>query len=249
MNKFYVYQLRIEGHNQPFYIGKGCGDRATSHTLPCRVKRDHKLIKARTIAKAQANGLQVFSEILKANLKESRAFELERKLIAKFGRRDLGTGILANMTDGGEGGTGPKSKAHRESISRAHLGRPKSAEVRAKVSLSLTGKVRTLESRRKQSLVRQGIAHTHEHVLNNAISKVKKHAIRRSPWFVVFAQTPIVRSVHGKLSSLLDSYVEQAIRIKRTNGLTLYRSNQLVSEAFTKYYESCLRLVCLLPTP
>ena len=34
------------------------------------------------------------------------AFELEIKLIAKYGRRDLKTGTLCNLTDGGEGAAG-----------------------------------------------------------------------------------------------------------------------------------------------
>ena len=40
---------------------------------------------------------------LKKNLTEEEAFKHEKYMIAVLGRKDLGTGILRNLTDGGEG--------------------------------------------------------------------------------------------------------------------------------------------------
>jgi hypothetical protein len=85
-NKFYTYAwLREDG--TPFYIGKGTGKRAfkggTDRSLK-KPPRDRILI-------------------LKKNLTEEEAFKHEIYMIAVFGRKDRGTGILYNFTDGGPG--------------------------------------------------------------------------------------------------------------------------------------------------
>jgi hypothetical protein len=101
MNKYYVYQY-IREDGTPYYIGKGCGFRAYT-------KRPYKPNDKSRI------------EIIKDNLSENEAFNLEIELIRKYGRQDLGTGILKNKTDGGEGGT--KSLETRIKLSESAKGR------------------------------------------------------------------------------------------------------------------------------
>lgn len=97
---YYVYAYlrtkdsKIAKAGTPYYIGKGKGIRAFK-------KRDFKPIDNRYIV------------ILEKNLTELGAFALERRMINWYGRVDNGTGILRNLTDGGEGTSGCKANQVR----------------------------------------------------------------------------------------------------------------------------------------
>jgi len=113
--RFYVYALRRPDWPdpfyvwkwQPFYIGKGFGKRMFDHRK--EAEKDWYLaikpkdIKINIIHKLLNKKLNFIEEILFDNLTEQEAFEIEIKLIAKYGKICDGTGCLANLTDGGEG--------------------------------------------------------------------------------------------------------------------------------------------------
>jgi len=89
----------------PFYIGKGKGNRFEYHFYESRLKDTNKL-KVNIINKIVLDNKEPMVIILESNLSESDAFKLEIELIKLIGRRDIKTGTLANLTDGGEGQSG-----------------------------------------------------------------------------------------------------------------------------------------------
>ena len=156
MNEFYTY-VYLREDRTPYYIGKGKGDRAYKKS-----KNDIKppKDKSRVI-------------LLKQNLSENEAFNHEKYMIDIFGRKDLGTGILHNRTDGGEGSSGwVPSEETRRKISEASkgntymLGKTLSEETKRKMSETRKGKTHSEETKKKQSEVKKGKTFSEEHRRN-----------------------------------------------------------------------------------
>lgn len=119
--RFYVYvyrDSRLRNLGAPIYVGKGTAwrRRADQHWK----RRAQNPILAAILDKIRAEGLAPMIEVVAWFVDESDAFNLERGLIAKFGRRNTKTGTLANLTDGGDGTTGcaPSTKARAASRER-----------------------------------------------------------------------------------------------------------------------------------
>ena len=136
---FYIYAyLRDDG--TPYYIGKGKGIRAW---------KQHS-IKGKG-AHTPTDNSRIF--ICETNLTELGAFALERRYIRWWGRKDLGTGVLQNMSDGGQGTSGVKktvSEETKQKIGLANAGRCQSIATRQKRSQSLAGRKPSEESNAKR---------------------------------------------------------------------------------------------------
>lgn len=101
--RFYVYLYRDPRpykQRAPIYVGKGSLRRARSHVGG----RTHNPFFSEILAKIRAAGLDPEIEIIARFDFEQDALDLENRLIAKYGRRDLGLGTLVNLADGGSAG-------------------------------------------------------------------------------------------------------------------------------------------------
>lgn len=105
---YYVYAYLRSTDGSPYYVGKGKEERAFGKHGRIPVPKD----KSRIV-------------FLERNLSEIGAFAIERRMIRWYGRKDIGTGILQNRTDGGEGAAGLR---HRP-------------ETKIKISISNTGRI------------------------------------------------------------------------------------------------------------
>lgn len=118
---YYVYiykDPRPTKNQQVVYVGKGTGDRAWYHWKK-RV-RGNKGFGA-FLALLRQEKLEPIIEIAREGLEEAEAFYEEMKLIEVYGRRDIGTGTLFNLTDGGEGLAGViRTDEWRKNISNAN---------------------------------------------------------------------------------------------------------------------------------
>ncbi len=127
MNIYYVYAYLRKSNNQPYYIGKGKDKRAWTKHNGISVPKDKTKIV-----------------LLETNLTELGALALERRMIRWYGRKDLGTGILLNKTDGGEGTSGFRhTEETKRRLSESFNGKklpPRSVEHSRNLSLSLIGK-------------------------------------------------------------------------------------------------------------
>lgn len=143
MNDFYVYILRDpRKDNEPFYIGKGRGNRHRHHFTKCKVKEEnrHKKIRIKSIEDA---GFSVVVEKYREHLSAEEAYDLEAELILKWGRKSYDpNGILTNVC-----------------IDRRppdHTGILRTEETKRKIGDALRGKPKSEEHRKALSEVASG---------------------------------------------------------------------------------------------
>jgi hypothetical protein len=136
---YYIYEYLREDHT-PYYIGKGQGNRAFTkqgHTVPLPPRSRIRIIKK--------------------DLTDIEARNLEIELIAKYGRKDLGTGILRNMTNGGEGSPGRiTTKETKQKLKEVRKLQKTSEETRVKMRISQTGRIHSEETKKKMAEAAKG---------------------------------------------------------------------------------------------
>ena len=178
MKKYYIYIFLDESkpgefiyddfslEYEPFYVGKGTGDRITTSLLD-----RESPFKVNKINKVKRSGGKIISIKLYENLENEESLEVEKMVISKIGRRDLGLGTLVNKTDGGDGRlSSPHSDKTKQKISETkksqHLHSIVTEETKEYLKLINTGdknpmwgKTHTDEVKETHSLRVSGINH------------------------------------------------------------------------------------------
>ena len=139
----------------PYYIGKGVNNRAWEQ---------HRR-KGKGVHTPKDKSLII---IIKENLTDRAAKDLEIELIAKHGRKDKQTGILENRTNGGEGTSGwivtEETRAKKSvSMKGKNVGKVRDADVCARISEFQTGRPkppRTNEHCANMSVAKTGVLQT-----------------------------------------------------------------------------------------
>ena len=162
---FYVYvYLREDG--SPYYVGQGKDDRWKKPHC-CEVPPRERV------------------KFLYENLTKEEVCCIEMDLIDKYGRLNDGTGILENLTDGGEvGNPGLIHSEETKKILSQKSSRPRSMESRKKQSISVTGegnhfygKTHSEETRKKMRKPKTNLSGYTEEVLKHR-SKLNSNTMK-----------------------------------------------------------------------
>ena len=142
MNDTVVYR-HIKPCGEVFYVGIGCEQRP--YSKDSRNQFWHNVV--------EKYGYEV--EVVAEGLSWEMACELEELMILEYGRRDLGTGTLVNLTAGGDGAKNPSIETRRK-LSDASKGRKHLDETKQKISNTLKGKHKSHGTKQKISVTNKG---------------------------------------------------------------------------------------------
>jgi hypothetical protein len=157
-NSFYTY-LYLREDGSPYYVGKGQGDRVFVTSPNHYPPKDTSRIRIYPMSD------------------EDTALAYERYFIDFWGRKDNGTGILHNLTDGGENPPNHKGLP-KSSETRKRMRKPKSDEHRKNISKGRTGMVFSKEHLQHMAEVQRGKHHS-----ETTKAKQRQAALgKKHPW-------------------------------------------------------------------
>ena len=137
-----VYEHLRNDTNEVFYVGMG-EEEGRAYVKDGRNPHWNNIV----------NKAGYTVNIIYKDIEHKEAKNIEILLIEKYGRKNLGTGNLVNMTDGGEGVLGLiLSEDARQKISETHKDKPKSEEHKNKLSEIGKGKIIPEESKKLMSI-------------------------------------------------------------------------------------------------
>ena len=185
-----VYRHRRIDTNEIFYVGIGKLD-----NRPYSKANRNKWWK-NIVEKADYH-----VEIIQEDISWEDACDLECLLISLYGRRDLGTGSLVNLTEGGEGVVGQvmseetkiKMSNSKKGKRPHNFGKKASEESRKKMSLAATGRRNSEESKEKNRVASLNMSDE----TKRKISETLKAKVKTDEWIKKWKES----ISKGKLSS------------------------------------------------
>lgn len=246
---FYVYVYkdpRPSNNRRVVYVGKGTGARMWDHWR----KRVHKnKAFGNFLALLRRDGLEPIVEVVADELDEASAFVEEMRLIALYGRRDLKTGYLFNLTDGGEGfanvvrteewsaniSAALSTPERRSRNAEAATKRWLDPEYRAKTTEAIRKALQDPEVIRRREEGKAAFIHTDEfrETMKNATIKLwqdPEYADKVSKAQQAVQSTPEARAVKSENSTA--TWAKPEVRERRTKGIKASR-NTVESKAKT----------------
>ena len=175
----YLYRhIRLD-RNEPFYIGIGSDN---------NYNRAFSKFRNNRIWNSIINKTDYEVEIILYNLTWDEACNKEKEFIKLYGRKDIKTGILSNLTDGGEGTCG-------------HILNEESRKI---ISLKLKGKKLKIETCNKMSNSRMGNIPPNKGIKMSEEQKQKislankgvKKAITKCPYCNIIGGIPVLKRFH-----------------------------------------------------
>lgn len=144
IGKHYLYRhIRLDT-GEPFYVGVGTKNKRRHNNIEAEYHRAYVKTGKKQIWKNIVNKTDYEVEILLESDDYDFIKQKEIEFVALYGRINLNTGILANLTDGGEGTLGRVVSEREKEICRAtarktFTGKPQSEEHKRKRFLYMCG--------------------------------------------------------------------------------------------------------------
>ena len=241
---FYVYVYkdpRPSNNRRVVYVGKGTGDRAWQHWR----KAVHKNKGfGNFLALLRRDSLEPIIELVQENLSEAEAFVEEMRLIALYGRRDLKTGYLFNLTDGGEGfanivrteewskniSSSLSTEEHKSRQSISTLALWANPEWRAKTTQAIREALKDPEVIRRREEGKAAFIHTDEfrETMRGATIKLWQNDSYKEK--VITAQKAVQGTEEARATksiASIETWANPDIRNKRQSGIKRSRSSEI----------------------
>lgn len=167
--KYYIYRhIRLD-KNEPFYIGVGTKTvkvhkNAKNETYKEIYRRAYQRANRNEIWKKIVNKTKYIVEIIYESDNYNFIEQKEIEFIKLYGRKNLKTGILVNLTDGGKGKNNTIRKPHSD-------------ETKLKMSMSSKGKIKSEEHKQNMSLAK--LANPLQFWKGKTLSEEHKHKMRK----------------------------------------------------------------------